>query len=390
MNRQFRILSALLRHTWAIEPTYAEQIMPQVEDFLKGSIDIKNLLTDNEQTTPGAEGGPPRYAFCLAADTESGTAGGSARYSLDDPELPEGSILIVDIRGPIMKESDCCSIGTEEYAGLINQAYAHPSVIGVVCLIDSPGGQLSGTPTLYDVIRNPVKPTVSVVNDGMACSAALWITCGSDYVYATQKTDQIGSIGVFVRMRDYTGKLEKEGIKDLSVYSDLSPDKNKPYRDALAGKDELLRQELNEAARLFREAVIEGRGDRLNLKAGDPFTGKVYYASKAIELGLIDGFGNLETAIKKVQELHAARQQGDRRTAGPPPPATGSPSAGSSQSTTTSQSQNTDMLGYVKFKSLAAIQGLAAADVTEAHVKAINQELAEQGLQCGRCQSAGD
>lgn len=351
--------------------------MPQVEDFLRGSIDIKNLLTDNEPTTTEAEGGPPHYAFCLSAEADSGTAGGSARYSLDDPELPEGSILIVDIRGPIMKESDCCSIGTEEYTQLINQAYAHPAIIGVVCLIDSPGGQLSGTPTLYDVIRNPAKPVVSVINEGMACSAALWLSCGSDHIYATQKTDQVGSVGVFVRMRDYKGKLEKEGIKDFAIYSDLSPDKNKPYRDALEGNEALLKKELNEAARLFKEAVIEGRGERLNLAAGDPFTGKVYYATEAIKLGLIDGFGNLETALKKVQELHAARQSADHQTT--QSPATKPATTGSSEPTTTTQSQNTDMLGYVKFKSLAAIQGLAASDITEAQLTAINQELSEQG-----------
>lgn len=376
MNRQFRTISALLRHTWAIEPTYADQYMPQIDAWFKGALDLKSILASeqSDDTKPEEESGPPPHAFCLRVGSDSGTTGIATRYSIDDPELPEGSILILDVRGPIMKESSCCTVGTEEYAQLIRQAYAHPAIIGCVALVDTPGGQLNGTPTLYDAVRDPAKPFVTVINEGMACSAGVWAFCGSDYIYATQKTDQVGSIGVFVRLRDNTKQLEQDGIKEIAVYSTLSPDKNKPYKDALEGKTKLLEEDLDYAATMFREAVTEGRGERLNLKAGDPFTGKVFYAAKAIELGLIDGFGNLDTAIAKVQELHAARQQEDSSGA----TVTVAPKSGSA-APTTSQSQNTDMLGYVKFKSLAAIQGLAAADVTEAHVKAINQELAEQG-----------
>ncbi|OIN56792.1 S49 family peptidase [Arsenicibacter rosenii] len=375
MNRQFRTISALLRHTWAIEPTYAGQYMPQVDAYFNGQLDLRTILASeqSDDSDTEEESGPPPHAFCLRAGSDSGSAGTATRYSIDDPELPEGSILILDVRGPIMKESNCCTIGTEEYAQLIRKAYAHPAIIGGIALVDTPGGQLNGTPTLYDAVRDPAKPFVTVINEGMACSAGVWAFCGSDYIYATQKTDQVGSIGVFVRLRDNTKQLEQDGIKEIAVYSTLSPDKNKPYKDALKGDTKLLEEDLDYAATMFREAVTEGRGERLNLKAGDPFTGKVFYAAKAIELGLIDGFGNLDTAIAKVQELHAARQEGSSGAT-----VTVAPQSGSA-APTTSQSQNTDMLGYVKFKSLAAIHGLAAADITEAHVKAINQEMAEQG-----------
>ncbi|GAB3956701.1 hypothetical protein GCM10028805_47380 [Spirosoma harenae] len=323
MNRQFRKISAFRRGVWLIEPTFAEAHLPLIQSFLAGEFNPK-LLQDDEDDQE--EDGPDRlsrisYAV-TAATSDNGSANQTAtadrRYALDDPELPDDSIFVLDIRGAIFKESDCCSIGTEDYCKLLDQAYAHEKIIGIVCLVDSPGGQLSGTPSLYDALRNPAKPTVSVINEGMMASAAYWLACGSDDIYATQKSDQVGSIGVYVQFDDYTERKKQMGITTHSIYSDRSSEKNLPFREALAGNPALLREDLNKAADLFREAVEQGRGDRLKpVKKGgaDVFKGGLFYASQAIDLGLIDGFGNLNTAVARVVELHNARKSSKQSAA---------------------------------------------------------------------------
>ncbi|GAB3958210.1 hypothetical protein GCM10028805_52100 [Spirosoma harenae] len=320
MNRQFRKISAFKRGVWLIEPTFAEAHLPLIQSFLAGEFNPK-LLQDDEDDSPDRLS-RVGYAVTAAASDNGPSANQTAtadrRYALDDPELPDDSIFVLDIRGAIFKESDCCSIGTEDYCKLLDQAYAHEKIIGIVCLVDSPGGQLSGTPSLYDALRNPVKPTVSIINEGMMASAAYWLACGSDDIYATQKSDQVGSIGVYVQFDDYTERKKQMGITTHSIYSDRSSEKNLPFREALAGNPALLRADLNQAADLFREAVEQGRGDRLKpVKKGgaDVFKGSLFYASQAIELGLIDGFGNLSTAVARVVELHNARKSSKQSAA---------------------------------------------------------------------------
>ncbi|WP_460983169.1 S49 family peptidase [Spirosoma fluminis] len=415
MNKPFRTVSAFMRHTWLIEPVFAEQHLPIVNAYLTGSLPLKASEDDEEESSGESI---TRLGFALAP-TAAGSADAPAhqtatadrRYALDDPELPENSVFVVDIRGAIFKESTCCSYGTEDYCRAINQAYANEKIIGVVCLIDSPGGQLSGTPTLYDVIRDPKKPTVSVVNEGLMASAAYWLACGSDFIYATQKTDQIGSIGVFVTLRDSREALAKEGIKNISVYSDRSTQKNKPYLDALEGDTTLLREDLNQAADLFREAVEEGRGARLKpaTKDADVFNGGLFYAGKAIELGLIDGYGNLDTAVAKVVELHTNRTQPDTSTGQTSPqsavvqtnssdssapnsapitsaqevtPEPAAPTAAAAPLTLNSNPNpnSNDMLGLIRMTALAGIKGIAAADVTADQITAINAEFEAAGF----------
>lgn len=396
-----------MRSTWLIEPVFAEAHIPYINAYLAGQ--LPQQLSSDEKETDDDEPDPLARVGYALAPTAGAESAPQTRYSLSDPELPDNSVFVIDIRGAIFKESTCCSTGTEDYCKLINQAYASEKIIGLVALIDSPGGQLSGTPTLFDALRNPIKPTVSVINEGLMASAAYWLACGSDDIYATQKSDQVGSIGVFVQFEDRTKAREAAGVKLVTVYSDRSTQKNKPFRDALAGDDSLLREDLNQAADLFREAVEQGRGARLkNGKKGtadDVFEGGLFYASKALELGLIDGFGDLTTAINRVTELHNARQQSsapgsstgavparqttenltptlasaDAPELGAITPESPTPVAEApSQSPT--QNPTNPMFGFKSMiASLAAVHGIAAAEITDAQITAINADFAAQG-----------
>lgn len=300
MNRNFRTLSALLRTDWCIDEQYARDHEDVINALLAGTYTPRLLFGDDDDE----EEKPIAYTVSLSA---SGSSASLTRHELDDEDMPENSILVVPISGPIFKEGFCGSAGALDYAQAINQAYANPKIIGTIQLVDSPGGQLSGTPTLYDAIRNPAKPSITLVHDGMMASAALWLSAGSTKIYASQPTDQIGSIGVFVTLRDNSQAMEKAGYKTIHVYSDLSPDKNKTYREALAGNTKLLREDLNRAAGLFHAAVKTGRGDRLKeveKDGADPFKGGMFYADDAIQLGLIDGYSSLEAAVTEINELH--------------------------------------------------------------------------------------
>lgn len=416
MNRNFRTVSALLRQDWLIEASYAQAHEQLINAYLSGQ--LKDV--DEEDKKPvgyflsGYQRAKPTGQKTISSTLQrlgmsglqsfagSSQAGQSiVRHEIaSDTPLPPNSVFVLDVRGAIMKESSCFSYGTEDYTQLLNAAYANPNVVGAILLMDSPGGQLSGTPSFYDAVRNPIKPTGVVINEGMIASAAYWIACGADFIYASQKSDSIGSIGVFVRLRDARQAMENAGIKSWEVYSDRSPEKNLPVREALDGKPELLKAELNKAADLFRAAVEAGRGDKLKPATDkvDVFKGAMFSADEAIDLGLIDGFGDLYSAIEKIYELADASKSPSATS-----PAASNPSPDfSAQSTAPAasglteeitptpegsaptdsnsnpQTQN-DMFGD-KHKKLTALAGVEASAITDDIQNAINADLDAQNI----------
>lgn len=406
MNRNFRTVSALLRHDWLIEESYAQAHEQLINAYLSGK-----YPQAEEQANEAAAGNPaPKGVFAVAATTNLRQLSQAQRYALDDPAMPENSVLIVEVKGAMFKDDICGSLGSMSYARLLNQSYQNDKIIGQVIVVDTPGGQVYGTSTLHDAVSNPAKPTVTLIDEGIMASAGVWAFCGSDYIMASQKTCMIGSIGVFVRLRDSSKADEQYGYKTISVYSRLSPQKNKSVNDALAGDTTALEDELDLTAGLFHEAVRSGRGDKLkSVKKGsadDYLEGGMYSAGKGIELGLIDGYGTLDTAVAKVLELHNARTEKSTSSAqsqsrqpidyqsstldSQPHTEAADPSAETeltidadevSPATADSNSNSSPntMFGFVKLAALSAIQGVAAADITTEQIDAINAELAAAG-----------
>jgi ClpP class serine protease len=53
-----------------------------------------------------------------------------------------------------------------------------------------------------------------MIDDGIAASAAMWIASAASHeIYTTQKTDMVGSIGVYTTVADWYGYFAKEGFE---------------------------------------------------------------------------------------------------------------------------------------------------------------------------------
>ncbi len=78
--------------------------------------------------------------------------------------------------------------------------------------INSPGGTVTGSETLYDALRDlsAKKPTVAVVS-GLAASGGYIAAMGTDHIVA-QQTSLVGSIGVLFQFPNVVGLLEKIGV----------------------------------------------------------------------------------------------------------------------------------------------------------------------------------
>lgn len=278
------ITNALARNKWAIELNAGLNLYPRAH----------RLLTGQSATFfDGAAAEPQPVAFTYGANGMQPFTNGEV--------VDRGTIGIVQVHGGIVKDSDhdCGIIGSMEMAENV-KALAAAGVSAIVLDIDSPGGQVDGTATLADAVKNAPVRTIAVVNDGMACSAAYWIASAADEVYATQPHSEVGSIGVYSTLADFSKYYEEAGIRVEDVYAEQSTEKNGGYRDWLEGNAETFRSRLSGIADGFIETVKINRAGKLNTSARNPFKGAVYSATEAVQIGLIDGIRSMDSILEEL------------------------------------------------------------------------------------------
>lgn len=104
-----------------------------------------------------------------------------------------------------------------------------------ILTIDSPGGTTEGSEVLYDEIRRLAskKPVVAVVGS-MAASGAYIAALGADRIFV-HGNSIVGSIGVLVQFPNFSGLLDKVGVKYEAIKSSplkAAPNGFEPTTDA--------------------------------------------------------------------------------------------------------------------------------------------------------------
>jgi protease-4 len=232
----------------------------------------------------------------------AGSGNQNQRLGFSDSNIPNGSVAVIPIRSEILKyDQPCGPRGTQSLLNDVKAADQNPNIRSMVLVIDSPGGQVAGTDLLAEAIRNSSTPVVAFV-DGLAASAAYWIISGADKIIASSDLDRIGSIGTMLMVEDLRPALEHLGVKFHEVYAALSTEKNKDFNQVLDGNyDQYRKNVLDVINSKFLSTV---KAYRPNLDEST-LTGKIFFASQAIELGLIDQIGTLDQAIEEAFTMAA-------------------------------------------------------------------------------------
>lgn len=283
------LLRQLVSGVWMLDRRTAEAYLPYVARLLKGeSVDF-----------PKYEAVLPRAVVAYTGEDYSGNY---------DEKREEELLMVYSIRGMITKlDQDCGPTGTETLMRRMKKADTRDSVIGHFLEIDSGGGEATNIETTARFIRNEItKPVIAWFN-GVAGSAAYYIACASHEVYASEETDEAGSIGALLTLSDFRGAFEKEGIKIHEIYADQSDLKNLDTRQARDGNYEKLRKgAVNPYAQRFIDTVKEFRP---KLTAPEAYRGEIYMTPDAIRIGMIDGQKTYRQAIERLAELGRAHKQ---------------------------------------------------------------------------------
>lgn len=310
----FRTASAILRGAWLIEPGFAKAHLPLIMGMLQGHQNADAFMSGSKMKA-GAKADisiPHRVSLSgakgSANDAPSELFGVTPHTSTE--RLPYNSIAIVDITGPILKYGDACTWGSVDYNDLLLRLANSNRVKGVILNFDTPGGQAAGTALLAQTIKDVsrVKPVLGICQDGIVASAGMWLASAVQEFYVTQVTDAVGSIGAYQTIADFSEAYKMEGIMVRDIYAPQSTHKNEEYREAVEkNNDTLIEEDLRFLVQDFINTVKRNRGPRLNLAAGDPFTGKMFNAPDALKIGLIDGIKSLTAVVKRMEQLIALR-----------------------------------------------------------------------------------
>lgn len=211
------------------------------------------------------------------------------------------NVAIIPIEGTLVQKGGWIgsSSGETSYQGLQTQiARAHrPDVKGVVYEVDSFGGMVNGAFETATAMRalSAVKPTIAILTD-YAFSAA--------YLLASQARQIVmpefggaGSIGVVMLHADYSGNLEKEGIKVTFIQSGAHKTDGNPYEALPEGLLERWQGQVDAIRVRFAEAVGKGRGKRMTKVQALKTEAKFYGSADALDLGLVDAIGPAQDAF---------------------------------------------------------------------------------------------
>jgi ClpP class serine protease len=281
--------------------------MPLIISVLKGDASFSGMFGDESIKNP------ERVEATKVLSNKAGVVY-SVGYYTDLSRIPSGAIGMVNITGPVTKYGDMCAWGSVDHVATISRLANAPNIKGIIINLDSPGGEAAGTAMLADAIKaaSTAKPVIAVIDDGIAASAGMWIASAAQEIYTTQKTDMVGSVGVYTTIADWYGYFEKEGLNVRDIYAPQSTDKNLDYKEALQGNDELVKEDLKVLAQEFIDTVRRNRAGKIN---GDSWTtGKMFYSKDAIKIGLIDGQKSFDQVVRRMDTLIKSKEQSNNNT----------------------------------------------------------------------------
>jgi ClpP class serine protease len=286
-------VSAILRGIWLMDKTWLDAHMPLVVRMMKGEpVTFGQPLAfsgdDNDEVDERRKQPVQVSAVGFKVD----------HYTKLD-RIPQNSVALVDLVGPITRYGGMCSYGLEDKADLLRKLYYAGNIAGIVISANTPGGEASGTAMFADLVAKRNKPVYGHIEDGIAASAGMWIMSQCDELYVSNSRSSVGSIGAYTSIADWYAYFEAEGLKVRDIYAPQSIDKNADYREALKGNDSLIEAQLEELVNGFIADVKAGRGGKIRQSGNEPFTGKMYNAAQAKKLGLLDGIASIEQVIDK-------------------------------------------------------------------------------------------
>lgn len=201
-----------------------------------------------------------------------------------------GRIAVVEVEGIIGSD--------EQFIEDLRRLERDGSVRGWVVAINSPGGVVAPSQSIYQEIRKlrerDDRPVVASIGT-VGASGGYYVALGADSILALPGSIT-GSIGVLMEFPNVSGLMEKVGVEMEVVKGGAQKDMGSPFRPMGPEDRAVLNELVEDVHAQFIEVVAMERRlavDEVRTLAD----GRILSGRQAVQRGLVDRLGNLEEAI---------------------------------------------------------------------------------------------
>jgi capsid assembly protease len=294
------MLAALMGAAWMIEDRYVGMLAAVL-----GMFGERTGPLEPEAVARALKGVPRGTPLILSGPMVAAAGGGGSKTF-----QRVGSVGVVDVWGVLAKSGDWADTTYASIRQGVADAAADKDVKTILLRIDSPGGEAIPAETaaaeIFSVARSESggKPIVALA-DGMMASAAYYLGSQASAVYATPGAF-VGSIGTRMDMWNFSGLLDRMGVKVETIKSTPAKDAGSPFRPMETADRKILQGEVNAFDRQFVAAVMRGRGvDAATVGQWQSIRGLM--GQHAVDAGMVDGVVN--SAEQLVGMLNASPEK---------------------------------------------------------------------------------
>ena len=205
---------------------------------------------------------------------------------------------LVKLEGEISERGKASA---ENINAALAAAFKDPDSVAVVLNINSPGGSPVQSARIYHEIKrlrkNYQDKPIYVVVDELCASGGYYVAAAADKIFV-DGSSLVGSIGVIYQGFGADKALEKLGIENRTVTAGENKAFMDPFAPMKAEHKTHLEAMLADIHQQFIKAVKDGRGARLKENTPGLFSGLIWSGSKAIDNGLVDGLGTVDSVAR--------------------------------------------------------------------------------------------
>ncbi|WP_422451852.1 signal peptide peptidase SppA [Endozoicomonas sp. ALC066] len=219
-----------------------------------------------------------------------------------------GNLAVVNISGELTTRKSWYN----RYAGRVSYAEIREAVVaaandesieGIVLDMDTPGGAATGIMELSDFMEDvdkKVKPIYTYTGTSM-CSGGYWLGCIGRKIYASPMAS-VGSIGVVMAHQSYHRYLKELGI-DATVFRSGEFKALGHSMESLSDKaEQTIQDSLDKTYGIFLDHVSDARGMSVKTLKQNAAEGRVFLASDAKEVGLVDKLAYFDQALSEISK----------------------------------------------------------------------------------------
>jgi len=221
------------------------------------------------------------------------------------PHFPRACrVAVVDVDG-ILLDSDATGFGSmgENPVAIFRErldAIEHDKCVRAVVLrIHTPGGSVTATDIMWRDLQafkaRTCLPVVACLMD-VAAGGGYYLATGADCIVA-HPTTVTGAIGCILNVYNLQDLMAQFNIVGIPIKSGKNVDLGTPAKAIDAEGKRLLQSMADEFHQRFKNVVV-CRRPQVDPRNGTTFDGRVFTASQAMALGLIDQIGYFDDAVQ--------------------------------------------------------------------------------------------